>query len=607
MASRRIFSPFEGRADDRLRRCDYATAVLPEPPPGEREIAQAASPPGLPAFGLSVRRGIVCDVFRCLLFFRGRFRVLATFFGAATTRRVGEKMFAGLCLGCAASLFLCAWGCATGSGSGDEQNSHNHNWNSWNSNGNDSNHNNGNTNENTNLNINENTNGNTTDTDGDGVCDSLDVCPGFDDSIDTDGDGTPDGCDPCPLDDPDDTDGDGVCDSLDVCPGFDDTEDANGNGVPDGCEGQPGSYVYERLPIGGLEESVAVAFHPSGDYFVVLERSDRVHIYDVASATVSTAALGSGIYWEDIEFAPSGAYALLTGRDTGTDEGVVFRLDHAVWEASAPSTTGVFSEYVSLLSVGSYASVLFRRSGGLPVLLGRSSDWPYTMHLLELGPDTGDATILAASATGAGCQDLADVRNEWGDPGILVVCGINGYDALYLTEVGGVSELRTDLGNNGLGNTARAAAHPSGDYALVISWSGDAVYRFEGGQMCSYSEAVHFSTRRLWTVGFATDGGRALIIGRKMNISGDEFGTVIEFRHDHFVCPQPLTVNCDLTEVSIPDFGSPPWIAPDNTDMADVAYRPGCDGGVIVGGYSSWSTDYGFVATFQLAGGHACW
>ncbi len=35
------------------------------------------------------------------------------------------------------------------------------------------------------------------DSDGDGVCDSNDVCPGFDDNIDTDGDGIPDGCDNC--------------------------------------------------------------------------------------------------------------------------------------------------------------------------------------------------------------------------------------------------------------------------------------------------------------------------------------------------------------------------------------------------------------------------
>jgi|GEM_PF-3672964 len=37
--------------------------------------------------------------------------------------------------------------------------------------------------------------GTLTDSDGDGVCDTDDICEGFDDNIDTDGDGTPDGCD----------------------------------------------------------------------------------------------------------------------------------------------------------------------------------------------------------------------------------------------------------------------------------------------------------------------------------------------------------------------------------------------------------------------------
>jgi len=36
------------------------------------------------------------------------------------------------------------------------------------------------------------------DDDGDGVCNSVDVCPGFDDKADVDGDGTPDACDFCP-------------------------------------------------------------------------------------------------------------------------------------------------------------------------------------------------------------------------------------------------------------------------------------------------------------------------------------------------------------------------------------------------------------------------
>jgi len=95
------------------------------------------------------------------------------------------------------------------------------------------------------------------DSDGDGVCDSNDICPGFDDNLDSDGDAVPDGCDvcpggddsidgdgdgvadfcdPCPNDNPDDTDGDGVCDSNDICPGFDDNLDSDGDAVPDGCD-----------------------------------------------------------------------------------------------------------------------------------------------------------------------------------------------------------------------------------------------------------------------------------------------------------------------------------------------------------------------------------
>jgi predicted dienelactone hydrolase len=90
------------------------------------------------------------------------------------------------------------------------------------------------------------------DDDADGVCDLIDLCPGFDDLLDADLDGIPDGCDtcandvgndsdadgvcadldPCPLDNPDDTDLDGVCDSDDLCP-LDNPDDTDGDGVCD--------------------------------------------------------------------------------------------------------------------------------------------------------------------------------------------------------------------------------------------------------------------------------------------------------------------------------------------------------------------------------------
>ncbi|RIA10063.1 PQQ-dependent dehydrogenase (s-GDH family) [Flavobacteriaceae bacterium MAR_2010_72] len=82
------------------------------------------------------------------------------------------------------------------------------------------------------------------DTDNDGVCDPLDQCPSFDDTLI--GTACDDG-DDCTINDVyteacdcvgtyTDSDGDGVCDADDICPGFDDTIDENMNGIPDGCE-----------------------------------------------------------------------------------------------------------------------------------------------------------------------------------------------------------------------------------------------------------------------------------------------------------------------------------------------------------------------------------
>ena len=82
------------------------------------------------------------------------------------------------------------------------------------------------------------------DDDGDGVCNGDDNCPlnPNPNQDDADGDGAGDPCDPCPIDPNDDSDGDGVCDSADLCQGFDDHDDGDGDGVPgngDGCDQCP--------------------------------------------------------------------------------------------------------------------------------------------------------------------------------------------------------------------------------------------------------------------------------------------------------------------------------------------------------------------------------
>ena len=70
------------------------------------------------------------------------------------------------------------------------------------------------------------------DADNDGVCDDVDPCPGFDDTVDTDGDGIADGCDACPEDAENDADGDGLCAADDPCD-YDANNDVDGDGLCD--------------------------------------------------------------------------------------------------------------------------------------------------------------------------------------------------------------------------------------------------------------------------------------------------------------------------------------------------------------------------------------
>ena len=112
------------------------------------------------------------------------------------------------------------------------------------------------------------------DPDQDGVCAAVDNCPDGDNNFDNDSDGIPNFCDACiddPLNDADsdgscagndpcpdpgngDDDGDGVCNSEDVCPGFDDSGDNDGDGVPNGCDLCPGGNDANDFDSDGIPD-----------------------------------------------------------------------------------------------------------------------------------------------------------------------------------------------------------------------------------------------------------------------------------------------------------------------------------------------------------------
>ena len=66
----------------------------------------------------------------------------------------------------------------------------------------------------------------------------------------------------CPDEGCPDSDNDGVCDTDDVCPGFDDTIDTDGDGIPDGCDSGGGvfrTYSFKLFPV-PFDENITIQY-----------------------------------------------------------------------------------------------------------------------------------------------------------------------------------------------------------------------------------------------------------------------------------------------------------------------------------------------------------
>lgn len=369
---------------------------------------------------------------------------------------------------------------------------------------------------------------------------------------------------------------------------------------------QRGIYEYTRVPIGGMREAVRVAFHPDGQYAIILNNTNIVHVLDWETQEATRFDLtppdADRVVWFDLAFDPSGEFALLVGAEEDGDasEGVIYRFDDDAWR-SLNNQEVIFSVYEQR-SAHPLVAVEYPWEGGDPIFLERRSS-PNVATLRGFNPIAGQWNGFATSETSdAACDDFAFANNEFGEPGMLVVCGQSGTEVLYYTEIGDIGEWRRNPGNNNLGNVSRVAAYPGGDYALIVSWSGRSVYRFELGQLNDYSDAPRYSRLGIWSPAFQPNGRRALIVGRA-GISPSR-GTTIEYRHDLYDCVNTDN-DCDLTEVSIPNFDAPPWNADRNERLNEAAFHPGCDGGLLVGGYSNFNGSSGLVARFQIVGGDA--
>jgi len=396
-------------------------------------------------------------------------------------------------------------------------------------------------------------------------------------------------------------------DETDPTNSDDDPADAETTETP-----PPGTYSYERLPLGGFDTAIRAAFHPSGDYALIISQYDTLHIYDWSTQTATAIELDTNqdLLLTDVVFKEDGSCAWITATDiSGDPQGLILRFDDTLYRAQIESSdlSDVVTDFTSSIT-GQYAkAIALPWDGSAPVALFQSGESGfYIWSLRAFNAETGAFEGLYTSTTaGSPGEDLTFVNNEFGTWGILVVGGSSGADTHYYTELSNVGEWRSGPGNNNIGNANRVEAYPGGDYALVISGSGRAIYRFETGELGSYNDALRFSSLGIWNIKFQQEGQRALISGRA-SLSGS-MGTMLEYRHDLFECSADST-DCGETainNVSIPGFDAAPWQATSNSYIFDTAFRPGCDGGILVGGYGGTSSS-GFLGEFQIENGVSC-
>ncbi|APR84820.1 Hypothetical protein A7982_10169 [Minicystis rosea] len=344
-----------------------------------------------------------------------------------------------------------------------------------------------------------------------------------------------------------------------------------------------GLYTYNAVPASGLLNPPSAAWHPDGSHALVLNYSDTVHRYDpVTKSLTQVASVGASVIWRAIAFTPDGDKAVLLGNVASPVEGRIY-----LWDGANATLTQMTTE---TFAGGSYESIAWSPDGSKARLLAQKpNSGTYLAYLWAFDPNTGRSDVKA-KATSAGCQDLAWATDGFDMPAVPVTCGLNGVTLFYLDTSGNF----VDYTNNA-GNTSRISARPQGDYALAIGWSGQRVYRYQQG---GWSTAFGNPTfPGIFQVGFSTDGNRALILG---GYGGNPaVARAYEFRHDLFS-------QTAITDVSIPNFSLPPYNASSQSSLNDVAWRPGCDGGIIVGGANTVTSKQAFVIRFSVDNGVAC-
>ena len=363
--------------------------------------------------------------------------------------------------------------------------------------------------------------------------------------------------------------------------------------------------------MGGVDNTRAVAVHPSGDYALVLEAYNDVHLIRLGDMTTTTFNLSEAsetLYFFDVTFADDGNTALIVGQGRVDDakSGVVIRVEHDAYAAAvtADPVSPVFTEAALFTRLSpppgqSVDGVVFGWEGQYAMLFSTSNAGSATVFFRLYDPIADMWTYLGSQFISAGCDGmggLALVDNVFGGPGIFAACGWSGRDQVYFTLVGGQPETTTNLFGSSVSNPLFVAGSPARDEALMLDIQ-DSATRFDNGVIDTTDARI--TRRGQQALAYQPNGRRALIVGN-LNTDGEHLLEAIEYRPPLF---GSCAISCDLTDVSVPS-GSMGLV--EDGRMTDIAWRHDCDGGLAVGGKSTFNSSVGYVFTFQLEGGVSC-
>jgi hypothetical protein len=291
------------------------------------------------------------------------------------------------------------------------------------------------------------------------------------------------------------------------------------------------------------------------------------------------------VAWRAVSFVPDGSRALLIANTSTTSGGTTSRRGRVfVWDHAASTLT---ERTADQWTMGTYQAFRWNREGTRAALLGNATNYLSIWFYAADGTRTG-SPIAFGRVVNTGCNDLGWITDGFGDPALAIGCGINTAEILTATDLSGTARFTTTVAPGAVGNVYGLSVRPQGDVALCVSGSSRlGRYRDSRWDTSFGTPTVNGAS----SVTFSTDGARALAYGG--------FGRVHEYRYDLFSVG-------DIVDVSISNLAAMPFTQPSGATLNAMAWRPGCDEGVAVGGANTFSGTSAFVAMFRVTNGRRC-